>query len=134
MRHIVGPLAAGDFPQGRWAYNILACDDSYDAASHRPDLLILEAHGRMVDGQWVMSLEDGEVGVGEYIRTQAESEVFAYVCNPGGIRIWGRPGQTVTFARGVIRGPYDMAVVTERGERKENGTSNWRQQRFLAAW
>ena len=63
MRQVVGILEPGDFPQGRWAYNILICDDAYDAASQEEDLLIVDAHGWEEDGKWLMHLQEGVVAV-----------------------------------------------------------------------
>jgi len=114
MRNIVGVLAPGDFPQGRWACNVWLCDDAYDAASQAPDLLIVDAHG-WEDPHlgWVVEL-DGIHPVEQWVQRQPENRVFLNVCNPARRRIKPRPGQTVVYLS-VVSGPGSVFLDEVRG-------------------
>jgi len=119
MREVAGVLAPGDFPQGRWAYNSWAVDDAYDAAAQENNLLIVDAHGWQDPARgWVMELlDEGVVIVEDWVREQPESKVFLNVCNPAGVRITPRPGQTVIYPGQIIFGPGSALLTIERGEK-----------------
>jgi len=112
IRGVVGILEVGDFPQGRWAYNLFLCDDAYDAASQEENLLIVDAHGWEDPSKgWVMELVDGVFSVEEWVGEQPEEKVFLNVCSPGAVMITPRQGQTVIFSLSIARAGSDRVQI-----------------------
>ncbi len=102
-----------DLSQARWAYNTYVCGDEYDAFSRTDgDGLAVDAHGYCKDGRWVMNL-DGTQDVQEWVLGRPENYIFLNVCNPAGVEITARPGQTVVYARSTITGSGGSAAWTE---------------------